>query len=84
MPGKNILDLPSRSDLVALPEGFGQRFLLTVDAEEEFDWNAPLDRTSHSLLTVPALSKFQQFCETYGVVPVYLMDYPVATSAATV
>lgn len=84
LPGKNILDLPSRSDLAALPDDFGQRFLLTVDAEEEFDWSAPFDRTSHGLVTVPALSKFQQFCEGYGVVPVYLLDYPVATSEAAV
>lgn len=62
--------------------GFGQRFILTVDTEEEFDWTKPLDRTSHSVHSIPRLGKFQEFCETHGVVPVYLVDYPVAKSAA--
>lgn len=61
---------------------FGQRFILTVDTEEEFDWDKPLDRTSHSVHSVPRLGKFQEFCEAQGICPVYLVDYPVATSAA--
>ena len=56
--------------------------MVTVDTEEEFDWDKPLDRTSHSLVTIPALRKFQQFCESFGVVPIYLLDYPVASSGA--
>ena len=27
------------------------------------------------------MRKFQQFCEGFGVVPIYLVDYPIATSA---
>lgn len=80
MPGENILDPPNSSDLADFGDGFGQRFMLTVDTEEEFDWDKPLDRTSHSIVTVPALRKFQQFCEGFGVAPVYLLDYPVASS----
>ncbi len=30
---------------------------------------------------LPRLAKFQQFCEAEGVSPIYLVDYPVATSA---
>ena len=61
---------------------FGQRFLLTVDTEEEFDWTKPLAREEHTVLTVARLAKFQEFCEGQGVVPVYLVDYPIATSPA--
>ncbi len=82
MPVENLLDPSQPEDFVTFREGFGQRFVLTVDTEEEFDWDKPLDRTSHSLVTVPALQKFQQFCEGFGVVPIYLLDYPVATSSA--
>lgn len=80
MPGPNILEPPGNDAIAAFREGFGQRFIVTVDTEEEFDWEAPLDRTSHGLTTVPALRKFQQFCEGFGVVPTYLIDYPVACS----
>lgn len=80
MPGTNLL-LPPRPDALAqFSEGFGQRFIVTVDTEEEFDWNAPLDRHGHGTLSVPALRTFQQFCEEFGVVPIYLVDYPVADS----
>lgn len=58
----------------------GQRFILTVDAEEEFDWTQPLDRTGFGLNHVSRLAKFQEFCEAQGVVPLYLIDYPLATS----
>lgn len=79
-PKINILKAPASGDRAVFREDFGQRFIVTVDTEEEFDWDAPLDRHKHSLVTVPALRKFQQFCETFGVVPTYLIDYPVASS----
>ncbi|HUD27530.1 MAG TPA: polysaccharide deacetylase family protein [Novosphingobium sp.] len=80
MPGPNLLELPDKQSFAAFGNGFGQRFIVTVDTEEEFDWSAPLDREKHSLVTVPALRKFQEFCEGFGVVPSYLIDWPVACS----
>lgn len=77
-----ITDAPARPDLVRFREGFGQRFVVTVDTEEEFDWAAPLDRDQHSIDTILQIRKFQQFCEGHGVVPIYLIDYPIATSPA--
>ena len=81
MAALRINELPVAPELVRFREGFGQKFVLTVDAEEEFDWRAPLDRHQHRIDAVPALRKFQQFCEGFGVVPTFLIDYPVATSA---
>jgi hypothetical protein len=77
---RNILDLPAPADFVRFAPGFGQRYIVTVDTEEEFDWGKPFERSGHSLDHVPRLAKFQQFCEGRGIVPVYLVDYPVATS----
>jgi hypothetical protein len=84
LPGPNLLDPPSPPDFVKFREGFGQRFMVTVDTEEEFDWSAPLDRERHSLVSIPALRTFQEFCESFEIVPVYLVDYPIAQSAAAV
>lgn len=70
---------PSPDEFVSFAPGFGQRFTLTIDTEEEFDWGKPLDRTSHRLDHIPRLAKFQQFCEGMGVVPIYLIDFPVAS-----
>lgn len=60
--------------------GFGQRVLLTVDTEEEFDWDGDFSRTGYGLDHVSRLVHFQEFCESLGVVPVYLVDWPIATS----
>lgn len=84
MPGPNLRTPPPQSAQASFREGFGQRFIVTVDTEEEFDWDAPLRRDGHTILTVPALRKFQEFCEGFGVVPSYLLDHPVAASPLTV
>lgn len=76
-----ITEPPSANDRAEFHDGFGQRFILTVDTEEEFDWSQPIRREGHGLDHLPRLAKFQQFCEHEGVAPIYLVDYPVATSA---
>lgn len=78
---RSIADPPPRSAFARFDPAFGRRFLLTVDTEEEFDWDKPLSRDGHGLDHVPRLAKFQQFCENEGVVPLYLVDWPVACSA---
>lgn len=80
----NILDVPGAGQRVRFAPGFGQRFIVTVDTEEEFDWSQPLGRTGHGLSHVPRLARFQQFCEGLGVMPIYLIDYPIATDPAAV
>ncbi|MEP7221789.1 MAG: polysaccharide deacetylase family protein [Novosphingobium sp.] len=80
MSERRIFDQPAAADLVRFRAGFGQRFILTVDTEEEFDWTRPLASTGFSVDSVPRLAKFQQFCESLGIIPLYLVDYPLATS----
>jgi len=74
---------PTPPEFVRFVEGFGQRFIITVDTEEEFDWNAPIERRGHGLASIPALHDFQQFCESFDVVPLYLLDQPVTEAPAT-
>ncbi|KQM19395.1 polysaccharide deacetylase family protein [Novosphingobium sp. Leaf2] len=84
MAGPNLLKFPGNGAFASFAPDFGQRFIVTVDTEEEFDWSAPLTRDRHSLVTVPALRTFQRFCEEHGVVPCYLIDWPIACSPAAV
>lgn len=84
MAGTSLTTPPARPDFVRFLPGTGQRFMLTVDAEEEFDWSKPIGQSEQSLLTTTRLAKFQQFCEGQGVCPVYLIDYPIATSPVAV
>jgi len=78
---RSIADPPPRSAFARFDPAFGQRFMLTIDTEAEFDRARPLVRDGHGLEHVPRLAKFQQFCESEGVVPLYLVDWPVARSA---
>lgn len=78
---RSITDPPPPSATARFDPTFGQRFLLTVETEEECDWGQPLAREGHALLHLPALAPFQAFCENEGVPPVYLVDWPVAHSA---
>lgn len=77
---RSLTDPPPRQSRASFDRAFGQRFLLTVDTEEEFDWSEPLAREGHSLDHVPRIARFQAFCEQEGVVPVYLIDWPIAQS----
>lgn len=62
---------------VIWPENFGRRFLISVDTEEEFDWNAPFQRDGHTTISVPKLQEFQEFAESLGIKPVYFIDYAI-------
>ena len=77
---RSLLDPPPTHSLVSFPDR-KVRYLLTVDTEEEFDWHKPLAREGYGLDHVARLTRFQQFCEGMGVVPIYLVDWPIATSA---
>jgi len=66
------------------PSHLGKRYLVTVDTEEEFDWNGPFERSGHTTITVPMLERFQQFVEKYGICPVYFTDYSIVEDDAAV
>ena len=75
-----IIHPPDPEARARFAPGFGQRVLLTVDTEEEFDWHGPFSTTDHGVDHVRYLGKFQQFCEGLGVSPVYLCDWPIIQS----
>jgi hypothetical protein len=79
-----ITEPPPPGRAVRFAPDFGAQVLLTVDTEEEFDWSGPFTRTEHGLTHVPAIARFQAFCEGLGVSPVYLVDWAIATSPEAV
>ncbi|WP_176591154.1 polysaccharide deacetylase family protein [Sphingobium sp. EM0848] len=78
----NLLRAPAAEDRIALDPAFGTRFMLFVDTEEEFDWNAPFSRTAHGVTALDGLARGQAFFAAAGVRPVYVTDYPVVDSDA--
>lgn len=75
---------PAAADLIAWPESFGTRFTILVDTEEEFDWNAPLERANHSVSAVAALPEAHRRFADRGVPLTYMVDYPIATDPQAV
>jgi hypothetical protein len=68
------------SDRVRLPASFGRRFLVFVDTEEEFDWTAPRRRDATATTAIAALPEAHRRLASFGIVPTYLVDHPVASS----
>jgi hypothetical protein len=53
--------------------------LIVVDTEEEFDWTAPFSRESVATRSIPAQARAHEIYDRFGIVPTYVIDYPVAT-----
>lgn len=77
MAAGSMLEPPSPGSHARFSGEFGQRVLLTVDVEEEFDWSAAFSRDRHRLDHIAELTRFQSFCEEIGAHPVYMVDWPV-------
>lgn len=84
MISDSMLQRPPFGSAATFAPEFGQRVLLTVDTEEEFDWRAPFQREGYGLSHIGQILRFQQFCETIGAHPVYLVDWPIANCAQAV
>lgn len=78
-PDSRLTDRPDASAFVVPRPGFGRRFALVVDTEEEFDWTAPFDRAHQSVTALAGMAEGQRFFEAAHVRPLYVTDYPVAS-----
>lgn len=81
-PEVSIVAPPRQPDFVRFPAG-APRFLVTIDTEEEFDWSRPPRRDGHGLETIGQFARFVEFCEGFDVVPVFLIDHPIAIAPGT-
>ncbi len=72
--------VPAPADELVLPESFGRRFLVVGDCEEEFDWTKPFDRGSTGTDAIGALPEATRRFAEAGIVPTYVVDWPVATN----
>lgn len=56
--------------------------LVIADAEESFDWGRPFDRNATDVTAMRSLARAHRVFERYGVVPTYMVDFPVASQEA--
>ncbi len=68
----------------AAMRGTGPLCTMVVDAEEAFDWTRPLPGTRHSTANLHNLDVLHDILDTYGLVPAYLLTYPMLADEAAV
>ena len=71
---------PTKQQLVTFPGDEAPRLLVSIDAEEEFDWGKPVSRERHSVGSMKAAWKTQAIFDRFGCVPTYVVDYPIAAN----
>jgi hypothetical protein len=69
---------------LSLPVDSPPVLTVVVDTEEEFDWNEPFDRDARSTRNILQQPLAQAIMDRYGVVPTYVVDYPVADTPEAV
>ena len=58
------------------------KLLIVVDTEEAFDWSKPHSRFETNVEHIKCQVLAQRIFERFGVKPIYVIDYPVATQEA--
>jgi len=71
---------PTPEALITWPTAMGQRFTVTVDTEEQFDWRAPLSREGYSVSAIGALPQADRRLREAGAALAYMVDWPIASS----
>ena len=61
-----------------LSESHAPVLTVVVDTEEEFDWQAGFDSRATSVAAMDKIHVFQKLCDSFGIQPAYIVDYPVA------
>src|SRR4051812_29407014 len=76
---------PSRRELPIAPH-FPPTLVVVIDAEEELDWKKSFSRNSTTTENIGCQTKAQAIMDRYGIIPTYVVDYPVAhcSSAASI
>ena len=75
---------PDRLEFVDPPADSQLLLIVVVDTEEDFDWRKPHSRANTSVASITAQHRAQDICDRYGVKPIYVVDYPVASNDAAV
>lgn len=67
-----------------LPAGTPPLLMVVVDTEEDFDWTRTLSRDNVGVRSIASQHRAQEIFARHGIVPTYVVDYPVATDAESV
>jgi len=75
---------PPVQRLLIPPVSWPPTLVVVVDTEEEFDWSAPFDPASIAVTNIELQPLAQEVLDAHRVVPTYVVDYPVASTPASI
>jgi hypothetical protein len=73
-----------RREPIHLPPETRPVLNVVIHTEEEFDWGKPHDRNSTSVEHMRHIGKAQAIFDEFGIVPNYVVDYPIASQALAI
>ncbi|MDP5134055.1 MAG: polysaccharide deacetylase family protein [Paraglaciecola sp.] len=65
---------------ITLPPESKPLLQVIIDTEEEFDWSSPPDKNKNGVKHLLKIDRVQDIFKQYGIVPCYMVDYPVVSS----
>lgn len=71
----------AQSDYCNIPLYEKPRLLVVIDTEEEFNWDRDFARENTSVQSMKWIGRVQAIFDEYGITPVYVVDFPVASQA---
>lgn len=74
----------SGAQTASLPEWHEPLLMVVVDTEEEFDWSLPHSRENIGVTAIAGQGRAQEVLTRHGIIPTYVVDYPVVTTPAAV
>lgn len=69
-----------KRQLITVPKDIAPILAVVIHTEEEFDWNKPHDRSATGVTHMRHIDRAQGIFEEYGIVPNYVVDYPIAAT----
>jgi hypothetical protein len=70
--------------IIHVPDGCRPILTVVIHTEEEFDWGKPHDRAATGVAHMRHIDRAQQVFDAFGIVPNYVVDYPIATQSEAV
>lgn len=67
--------------LIHIDPGSRPILVVVIHTEEEFDWGKPHDRNATGVAHMRHIDQAQSVFDAFGIVPNYVVDYPIATQA---
>jgi hypothetical protein len=70
--------------LIHVPGGCRPILAVVIHTEEEFDWDKPHDRAATGVAHMHHIHRAQDVFDAFGIVPNYVIDYPIAAQPEAV